>query len=311
VERTRLESAERAFRFGLVGNGALVVVKLLVGWLSGSRALLADGWHSIGDVAVNLGAWLAHRFSRREPDDDHHYGHGKLEAFAGLLVGVLLVATGVAVALTTFTSKATLDPGWRGTLALVVAVGSILTNLVLARVAQIGSRDAKSASLAALARDNASDALASVLVVLAIVGTRMGLAWAEPLASFVIGLLIIWMGLRSARDGFDVLMDRADPGLRRKVVETALSVAEVRGVQSTRVHPLGHHAAVDMQISVDGALTVEEGHRIAHSVERAVVRAHSHVGEVHVHVNPGASPPGPVDEPPSEPPAQPTDGEPG
>jgi cation diffusion facilitator family transporter len=280
-----------------VGNLALVALKLGVGWISGSRALLADGWHSLSDVATNGGAWLAHRFSHRAPDADHHYGHGKAEAFSGLVVGLILLGGGVFVSVSSWSSTARLDPGWKGWLALSVAGISILTNIWLAVVSQRAARETQSQGLAALARDNASDALGSVLVILGILGSRGGLAWAEPTAAIGISGLILWMGWRSVVDGSHVLMDRSDPELRHALRTSALRVGEVRGVQSVRVHPLGAGFTVDMEISVDGSLTVAEGHRIAHDVETAVTTAHAHVMGVHVHVN--------AHEPPAEGPGVP------
>jgi len=290
------EVAGRAFRAGVLGNGLLALGKLGVGWLSGSRALLADGWHSLADVATNGATWIAHGFARRAPDDDHHYGHGKLEAFAGLIVGLLLFGGGVAIAVSAFDFDVRLVEGWRTWVALAVALVSIAVNLVLARIAQVGARETKSDGLRALARDNLSDALSSGLVVVAILGTAVGLPWPEPVATFVIGVVVLSMGWNSVREGFDVLMDRADPELRAAITRTAGQVEAVRGVQSVRVHPLGGSVAVDMEISVSGALTVEEGHEIAHSVERAVTREHPSVRAVHVHVNPGPPPYGTEDE---------------
>ena len=282
-----LENAERAFRIGSAGNLVLAGLKLGVGWLAGSASLIADGWHSLSDVGVNVAAWIAHRFSIRAPDDDHHFGHGKLEAFSGLIVGLSLFVAGAAVGLSAWSSEGTLETGWKLWLAFSVAVISTVVNGGLARVAALGARASRSAGLAAIARDNGSDALSSALVAIAILAARSGVEWAEPLATVVIGLLIIAIGWRSVSEGFDVLMDRSDPDLRARLGEVAHGVEGVRAVQSVRVHPLGDHVLVDMEISVDGALTVVEGHEIAHSVESAVTRTHSLVRAVSVHVNPG------------------------
>ena len=280
-------AVERAFRIGFAGNVGLAVTKLVVGTLAGSRALVADGWHSLSDIVTNGGAWLVHRFARREPDDDHHFGHAKAEAFAGLAIGAALVAGGAAVIWSASVSRAELEPGWRGWLALAVAVLSIAVNVGLAWVTYDAGRGAQSQGLLALARDNGSDALGGVLVVGGILGAKLGLGWTEPFAAILIGGLIIVMGWRSAAEGFDVLMDRvSDPELRAALRASAASVEAVRGVQRVRVHPVGDGYVADMEISVDGALTVDEGHRIAHLVESAVTEAHLPVKEVHVHVNP-------------------------
>ncbi|HED66531.1 MAG TPA: cation transporter [Planctomycetes bacterium] len=290
---------ERAFRAGLIGNVALAVAKLGVGWLVGSVALAADGWHSFADVLINVGAWVAHRFSKEGPDEDHHYGHAKLEAFAGFFVGIFLVAAGVSVIAGAFLPHAELEAGWRGAVALGVATVSIAVNLALAKIALAGSKAGRSSGLRALARDNTADALSSLLVLLAIAGSVAGLAWTEPLATVFIGGVIGWMGLRTGREGFDVLMDRSDPKVRGRLAAIVREVPGVREIQALRVRTAGGCTLVDLEISVDGDLTVRAGHEIAHAAEHAMTGADASVCEVHVHVNPVDS--GSVLEPEPEP----------
>jgi cation diffusion facilitator family transporter len=282
---------EQVLWLGLWANSALAGLKLVVGWFTGSRALMADGWHSLSDILTNGGVWLAHRWAKAPPDEDHHYGHGNAEALAGVIVGLILLGGGVGVAWSGLTSSARLHEGASVWAALGMAGVSIAANLGLALVTLRTGRRTGSHGILALGRDNASDALAGVLVILGILGSRIGLGWAEPVVALLIGGLIVVMGFRSIREGIAVLMDRVDdPGLRRRLREVAAGVAEVEEVQDIRLHPLGAEIRADMQISVDGDLTVSRGHEIAHCVECAVTKAHPRVREVHVHVNPGRSP---------------------
>ncbi len=283
--------AGRAFVIGIVGNVSLAIVKLVVGFAAGSSALIADGWHSLADILTNGGAWLAFRLARIPPDDDHHYGHGPLESLAAALIGGLLIAGGFGVMWNVFSFERTLEEGSRGVWALWTAAVSIVLNLFLAWISVRAGREAASQSLMALARDNASDALAGVLVFIGIFATRAGIVWADPLAGVLIGLLIVTMGLRSFKEGIEVLVGKVpDEDLRAAITAAALGVEGVRAVQRARIHPLGTSLRVDMEISVDGRLTVEEGHEIAHAAEIAVTAAHPPVEEVSVHVNPWTPP---------------------
>ncbi len=282
-------ATERVFVLGLRANAALALLKLGVGWGTGSRSLLADGWHSLSDILTNGGAWLAHRFSLRPPDEDHHYGHGNAEAFSGVVLGAVLMVGGVGVIWSSWTSELQLAAGGAAWLAVGMAGVSILSNVWLAWITRLQGRKAKSQGMLALSRDNLSDALAGGLVVLGILGARAGYPWAETLAAFLIGSLIAFMGWRSFDDGMDVLMDRVpDPALREHLRSAAASVDGVRGVQKVRIHPLGSSYRVDVEISVDGALTVVQGHRIAHEVEAALRASEPSVEGVDVHVNPAA-----------------------
>jgi cation diffusion facilitator family transporter len=278
---------ERVFALGFWANSALALAKLGVGLLTGSRALVADGWHSLSDILTNGGAWLAHRFARTPPDEDHHYGHGNAEALSSVVLGAVLVAGGLGVIWSSWASEARLTSGPGGWVALGVAAVSIVTNLFLARITRKEGRRARSSGMIALSRDNASDALGGVLVVFGILGSRAQLDWAEAVAAFLIGALIVLMGYRSFSDGMDTLMDRVtDPELRDRIERLAREVEDVREVQMVRIHPLGPAYRVDIEISVDGGLTVEEGHTIAHRVASRIKGSGRGVQDVHVHVNP-------------------------
>jgi cation diffusion facilitator family transporter len=275
-----------AYALTLLVNLGLAAAKLGIGFLARSPALVADGWHSLSDVAMNALAWGGYRFSQAPPDEDHHYGHGNWEAVAGFVVGMIVIAAGAGIAVGVFLAEDGRTDPEHGTAALAVGVGSGFVKLLLARAtARVGSR-LNSPSLIAVSRDNLGDALTGAFVPVAIGASLLGVGWAEKACALVIAGVVFWMGLKSAKEGLDILMDRADPKSRARIEATARTVPGVIGVQNVRIHPLGSELRVDMEISVDGALSVAAGHRIAHAVESAVVEAHDHVHHVHVHVNP-------------------------
>ncbi len=282
---------ERAHRLSLVVNSFLAVMKLAGGVLAGSPALVADGAHSLADVAAGGVAWLSFRWASQPPDEDHHYGHGKAEAAAGLFVGLVLIVAGVGVLWDSFSITAPVYSRSIGAVALSAAAISLAANEWLYRVTRRVGLHLASQSLLALARDNRSDALTSILVLVAVTASMLGLGWVEPLGTGVIGAMIGFLGWESVKHGLDVLMDRApDPQMRARIHTIAGRIDGVEGVQKVDIHPLGSQVRVDMEISVDGDLEVRKGHAIAHEVERAVTQAEEGVVEVAVHVNPAETP---------------------
>ena len=285
---------ERVLLLGVAVNTLLAGLKLVGGILSGSPSLLADGYHSLADLGTNGLAWLTWRWAQRPPDEDHHYGHGKVEAMAALVVGVVLVATGLLVVGDAFRSEA---PDYRGAQAVVaagVALLSIAANEFLTRITRAEARRTGSRTLEALAADNRSDMLTSVLVLAGVGGSAVGAPWVETVLTAVIGVFVGWMGVRTAKDAFDVLTDRApDLELRSRARALAEQVPGVRGVQAVAVHPLGSQVRVDMEVSVEGSLTVTQGHAIAHAVEIRVRQDEPTVVAVAVHVNPDRGMPSP------------------
>jgi cation diffusion facilitator family transporter len=266
---------------------ALAAIKLMGGLWAGSPALLADGVHSLSDGVTSLAGLLSFRWAGKPADEDHHYGHGKAEALAAAFVGLVLVTAGVLLIIDALVGE---DPRYersRGILAMSVAGVSVVVNAWLHRLAASTGRDLQSPSLMALARDCYSDALASVLVIIGVGCAMADLPRAEILAAGVIGGLILFMGLKTLRGATDILMDRVpDPNLRADITATVRLVEGVEGVERVGIHPLGHQLRVDMEISVDGDLSVRKGHAIAHKVEETIIASETRVVEVAVHVNP-------------------------
>jgi cation diffusion facilitator family transporter len=285
LERQQLIA--RTHRLGVMTNAGLAALKLTVGAIAGSRALIADGVHSLSDVLMNAGAWIGWHFAQRPPDRDHHYGHGNTEALTTLLVGLTIIGAGCGLIWTALRGHSTVGLNALGLAAVLTELLTIAIKLGLARVTGRRGRELESPILIAVARDNASDVLTGVVIMIAIAGAIFGLGWLEPTAAIAIGLLIGWQGLRSAWDGVGVLMDRApDHALTARIAQVAGRVAGVVSVDRVRVHPLGTHLRADMEISVDGHIAVAEGHAIAHAVSDAVIAQCRRVEEVAVHVNP-------------------------
>lgn len=277
----------RTHRLGVVSNAGLAALKLVVGALAGSRALIADGVHSLSDVVMNAGAWIGWRWATRPPDRDHHYGHGNAEALTSLIVGLIIVAAGAGLIWTSLRGESTVSADALGIAAVATELVSIAVKIGLARVTGRRGREFGSSILIAVARDNAADVLTSSLIMIAIIGSILGVAWLEPAAAVAVGVLIAYQGLRSAYEGLGVLMDRApDHALTAKIGEVAGRVAGVISIDRIRVHPLGTHLRADLEITVDGQLEVAQGHAIAHAVSDAVVAECPRVEEVAVHVNP-------------------------
>lgn len=274
-------------RTSLAANLGLSALKLVVGWLSGSAVLVADGVHSATDGIHTGAAWLGFRWAQEPPDLDHHYGHGNGEAIASVIVGVVLVLGGMVIVGGAWWWGGGVEPGYLGAAALAVTGVVIAIKLLLARALLRAGRRLNSPSLIAVGRDHRADVYSGVLVLLALAGSLAGAPWIEPVAATLLGGLVIWEGGAASKAGFDILMDRVtDPTLRPAIEATAAGVEGVQQVGPVRIHPLGSTYGIDIEVSVDATLTVAEGHEVAHRVESAIDDNHEHIEGVHVHVNP-------------------------
>jgi cation diffusion facilitator family transporter len=272
---------------GLVTNVFLTTLKLVVGLIYGSQALFADGLNSLSDVVVSTVVYLAYKISKAPADKDHHYGHGNAETIAGLIVSTGVIAVGATIvyhAIHVLRIGVQETPG-RPT--LYAAALSILIKEFLYKYTTSIAEEEHSPSLKATAKDYRSDVLASGAALLGIVGARLGYPYLDPFAGLLIGVLIIRMGITLIAENVHFLMAGAPTsGISEDILATVRRFDEVKGVPRLRVQRLGAKYVVNLDIAVDGTMTVEAGHSIAEQVRDLCLAEHKRLSEVIVHVDP-------------------------
>jgi len=271
----------------MVGNAVLAGGKIAVGLLASSASLVADGFHSLADLAGDVGILVALTASQRPADEGHPYGHHSFESLAALGVSLLMIVTGVLIGRD---SVMRLLPGqdlqqtW---LALATAAGAVLVKEAMARYTGLAGRVHNSPALHANAAMHRSDALSSIAAVLGIGGAMAGVPKLDSVAALVIAGFILKMGWELSRENVAALMDTM-PGRRLldQLRQVVLGVEAVRQVSGLTVRQRGSRYLADVSVTVDPGLSVAEGHDIAHAVESALKEAAPTLAGVLVHVEP-------------------------
>jgi len=292
----RFAKAEFAAWVGIFGNLALAIMKGVVGFFSGSQALIADAANSASDVAGSFAVLIGLRAAKRPPDRDHPYGHGKAESIAAIIVSVLLLLVGFEVARTAvttmfFSDEALTAPSSYAIWALVAAI--VLKEILFRYKFSLGKK-LNSQALIATAWDHRSDVFASFAALLgvgaAVLGTMYGMPWlayADPVAGLLVAVLVLRMGykliMESIHNTLDHVLHAEDAA---ELVSTAQNVKGVITVDDLRAREHGHYVIVDAKISVNPRITVLEGHDIAKAVKHELMNKFTHVSDVFVHVNP-------------------------
>ena len=287
IRDDRFKAGESVSWRGMAANLGLVAFKLVAGIIGRSSAMLADAAHSASDMLATFGVIVSFRISRRPADKDHPYGHGKAEPVAAKLVGAILIVAGSGIAMEAARRVIARDFVRPGLIALVAAVASIVVKETMYQVAAATARRIRSSALMAEALHHRSDALSSVGTFAGILGGRLGLPVLDPIAGFVVAVMIIWMGLRIIRASSDELMDaQTDPETISAVRAAAAGVGGVCDVHSVVTRKYGGDSYVDLRIGVDPSISVVVGHEIAMQVENAVRLECPSVRGVLVHVDP-------------------------
>jgi cation diffusion facilitator family transporter len=284
----RRQAITRTTIAGAVSNLALSALKISVGWFGHSHALIADGIHSLSDLATDVLVWFAGQHASRAPDDDHPYGHGRYETMATLALGLLLLLVAIGLgwdaAKRLFAPDDLMQPAW---ITLYAAALSILIKEWLYWYTRAYAIRVKSEMLRANAWHHRSDAISSVVVLVGVAGTLAGLPYLDAVAAFVVAIMIA----KIAWDlGLDAVRELVDTGLEPErlaaVREAILKVGGVRDLHLLRTRTLGGTVASDVHVLVDPYISVSEGHLISVQVERELKRKIDEISDVTVHIDP-------------------------
>ena len=278
---------ETCTKIGLWVNILLTAVKFAAGILGHSKAMVADSLHSASDVLATGVVFVGLRLSRKPADDKHPYGHGNADTIASFLVALILLLTGLYLgysAVHVLIHRHLLKPG---SIALYAAVASIVVKESLFHYTiRVGRRE-NSQAIIANAWDHRADAYSSVAALIGIFAARRGIVILDPIAGFVIAIMIFRIALHLIHSSVDIIMDESpDAATIQEISEIVSRVDGVAKVRDVRVHQRGPDRTVDTRIEVDGHITVNDGHVIASEVEAALTESGLRIVDAMVHVDP-------------------------
>ncbi|MBR2572269.1 MAG: cation transporter [Clostridia bacterium] len=284
-------AARRISLISILVNIALSLFKLLAGLIGHSAAMVSDAVHSASDVIGGLIVIVGVRLSGRASDEDHPYGHERLECVASIILSAILFLAGGGIgytALTDITTGAAQTAPVPGRIALIAALVSILVKECLFQATRRTADRIHSIALKAEAWHQRSDALSSIGALIGIAGARLGLRMLDPIAGILICLMIWKSALDIFRDAVDRMVDHAcPPEFEQNLREFVLAQRGVRGIDLLQTREFGRKTYVDLEIRVDGNMPLRDAHEIAEQVHAALERQYPEIKHVMIHVNPG------------------------
>lgn len=283
----RGQAAQRSTWVSVVVNLVLTTLQMVGGLWAGSQALIADGVHSMSDLASDFVVLLALRHSKKEADADHPYGHQRYENAASLVLGALLLVVGLGMVWAAVGKLR--DPASIGTVsgvALWVVLGTLVAKEALFRYMLRVAQRVRSSLLVANAWHARSDAASSLVVAVGIGGNMLGFGLLDPIAATLVGFMVGKMGWGFLWNALHDLTDRAaSEEETQRIHEELLRVPGIRGIRDLRTRKTGDMLLVDVHLEVDGALSVTQGHAIALEARKQVMDKHRVLG-VMTHVDP-------------------------
>ena len=294
MKKTNEEIAMRVSKTTLVVNVFLSVLKLFVGVLANSAALVADAVNSISDVLSTIVVMIGVKLGNRVSDKDHPYGHERYECAAALILSAFVFVTGLMIG---YNGVQKIIAGSHGDLvvpgaiALVAAAITMVVKEALYWYTRAAAKKTGLSVLMAFAWDHRSDVLSGAGAFIGILGARIGLPILDPIAAVVISLLILRVAVAIFKDAMRRMTDTScDEELEKEIIALALEQRDVLGVDKINTRLFGDRVYVDLEISADGDVSLHEAHNTAQRVHDAIEVRYEQVKHCMVHVNPVEDP---------------------
>lgn len=282
----RLDIGVRVSKNTIIGNFILAFIKILIGFIARSTAMLADGMHSLSDVITTIGVIIGLKLSHKEADKSHPYGHEKIESITSLFLAIVLFLVAISIGysrIIKIINHSYVTPGFS---AIIAAIISIIVKELMYWYTIKYANQINSPSLKADAWHHRSDALSSAGALIGIAGARMGYTFLDPLVAIIIALVIIKVAFDISKQSIAQLIDEAASEEDIQVIIDRInSIDGIYEIKNLKTRKHSNRLYVDVDISVDATLTVEEGHKIALYVHN-LIEEDSRIKHCMVHVNP-------------------------
>jgi cation diffusion facilitator family transporter len=266
------QEKEQVALTSIAASAGLTIAKALVGFATGSLAILSEAGHSLIDLGATVMTYVAVRISGKPADEEHQYGHGKVEAVSALAeTALLFLLSGVVI---WEAIKRLIEHEPHVVIANVWAFGVILVSIVVdfvrSRALSHTARKTSSHALEADALHFSSDLWASLAVLVGLVGVHFGLQWADSAAALVVAVLVCIAGWRLGRRTIDMLIDVAPPGATAQITAIAGKVQGVVAVEGVRARAVGETTFIDLTVAVSRTLPLDRVTAIKGAVEAAL-----------------------------------------
>ncbi len=275
---------------GMIVNVALSIMKLIIGFIGNSQALIADGIHSFSDLTTDFSIIFGVKFWLQPADRGHPYGHHKIELLVTIVIALVLMAIGFGILF-----KAIFSLNSRNIqnapefITFFIALISIISKEVLYRYTIKQSEKLKSTALKANAWHHRSDAISSVPVAVAIIVSSIfpKLIFIDYIGAIIVSVFIIYPSFKMIKDAVSNLLDESvDKKTFDEISNIAQSIPNVINAHDIRTRKIGEAIFVDMHILVDKNITVKEGHDIAKAVKRTLLQQNLNILDVLIHIEP-------------------------
>ena len=281
-----MQKSEQITLIGILLNILLFILKISVGLVSGSLAIMSDAFNSLTDILSYSGVYLAVRISNKKPDDDHQFGHKRAEPIAGLIMSIFAGVLGLEIIRAAFISTFKSYAPDIAHSAVIVMVLTIITKLFMFLYYSKQGKALDSPAIRAAGIDSRNDVFVSSVALISIMGVGFGYPVLDSIAALVISIFIFYSGYRIAKENINYLMGKSPPKDYLRLIKAAVAKIDgVRGINDVRAHYVGNKIHIEIHIEVDKMLTTKKSHDIGKKAQFAV-EDFKYVEKAFIHIDP-------------------------
>ena len=273
MDEVRNKEGKKATIVAIISNIVLTALNISVGYISGSYALIAEGFHTFSDILTTIIAFAGFKIGQKPSDEEHLMGHGRAEAISGLIILMFLVIIGWEIIVNAIEkiinpNLITVPDYYAG---LIAVVGIILNFAVSRYIIGIGKK-IDSPAIEADGHHQKTDIYSSIVILISILVANMGYPILDPIVGIIIGLLIMKTAFEIGKDNINNILGKVPKDIIREIEEVANNTPNAYEAHNIKVDNYGPYYIVFLHIKVDGNLSVDEAHKITHNVERNILK---------------------------------------
>ena len=283
----RFKAANRASILGIIGNVFLFVIKVIVGFISSSQAMIADAFNSASDILSSFMTYIGNRVASKDADEDHNLGHGKAEYIYSMLISVVMFILGGKILIDSIMSIINPEKYHFTIWLVIVCIVTIVVKLCLYLYTRSIGKKYHNLLVEANSKDHRNDVVITSTNLIAAICSLYGIYIIDGIVGLGISLWIIYTAIKIYKDSYDVLMDKTISNeTKDKVLAIIEEHEEVLKIQHFNATPVGYRYMVNFSIFVDGNLSTFESHDIANRLEKEIAKRVPEIYLTVIHVNP-------------------------
>ena len=272
---------------GIIGNIFLLIIKGIIGFISGSIGMIADSINSAGDIFTSLMTFIGNKIASKPIDDDHNLGHGKAEYIYSLIVSIIMIITGLLIFKDSIISLINKNTYEYSVWLVVVCIITIIVKFLLYLYTKKIARKYHNILLKANSKDHLIDTFITSLNLISCILNKYNIYYFDSIVGMIISIWIIYSSIGIFRESYDILMDKCiSEETKQEVLKIINKYDEIKKINHFNSTPIGYQYQISFTIFVDGNLSTYESHEIADRLEKEITNNFDDIYLTVIHVNP-------------------------